>query len=122
MIQAKELRIGNYLDAAGETEIVTEIYEDYFYTKSCKSTWALIKPIPITKEWLIDFGCQYIDDHEYIIKDDLILENEYTDKGVWNFCTEHSWITEIKYIHQLQNLYFAITGKELIKQKPASNR
>ena len=41
--------------------------------------------------------------------------------GVILLCLENdsTYLRDIKYVHQLQNLYFALTGEELtIKQKP----
>ena len=118
MIQANELRIGNYImNYGGNNDF--EVSDEWML-----SNWDVIKyqPILITEEWLIDLGFEDIGGHEYQIDHDLIVENEYTENGFWNFVYGNAYITRIKSVHQLQNLYFAITGKELIKQKPASNR
>jgi len=125
MIQANELRIGNYyIDITDELRELSG-YELWQMTvKENKGNLGIMEyqPVPITQQRLIDLGFEDIGGHEYILGNALMLDNAYTDKGVWNFVYENSYITEFNYIHQLQNLYFAITGKELIKQKPASNR
>ena len=64
------------------------------------------KPIPLTEEWLLKFGFFKNDDLFYIGEIGL-----YLDGNIW-------WNKELingdcEYIHQLQNLYFALTGKEL---------
>ena len=125
MIQANELRIGNYyIDITDELRELSG-YELWQMTvKENKGNLGIMEyqPVPITQQRLIDLGFEDIGSYEYILGNALMLDNAYTDKGVWNFVYENSYITEFNYIHQLQNLYFAITGKELIKQKPASNR
>ncbi len=85
----------------------------------------LIQPIPITEEWLLRFG---FSDKEYkigYIGIDIKYETTITDfvltkpavLGVWqeNYTWEHVKyrFTELQYIHQLQNLYFSLTGQEL---------
>ena len=77
-----------------------------------------IKPIELTEDWLLGFG---------FVK----IGNSYKMKNFGRFIFTHIGITFrpagmldsllrtdlIKYVHQLQNLYFALTGEELtIKQ------
>jgi len=125
MIQANELRIGNYyIDITDELRELSG-YELWQMTvKENKGNLGIMEyqPVPITQQRLIDLGFEDIGSYEYQIDHDLIVENEYTENGFWNFVYGNAYITRIKSVHQLQNLYFAITGKELIKQKPASNR
>jgi len=84
------------------------------------------KPIRITPEWLIEFGCQKIKDNDYElsgahqnkfrIRYSSIAEEIHSfgiiyfdkPKDVYNF----TW--NIQYVHQLQNLFYALTGTELI--------
>lgn len=91
--------------------------------------WKFIEPIKLTEEWLLKFGAKKLDNKEE-------LDNHYhfgligssalyvcIDNGN-NFANEGKALYLIhgapygsfpcKYVHQLQNLYFAITGKELI--------
>jgi hypothetical protein len=78
-----------------------------------------ITPIPLTEEWLLKFGFNNINSKEYGIKCGscwMSLSNP-KDMGEWQDC--YCWIfdrfkfIELKYVHQLQNLYFALTGEEL---------
>jgi len=66
------------------------------------------KPILITEEWLLKFGFENDDDQRYF-KNGIYLI--LYDEG----CTIlHNQIhINYFYVHQLQNLYFALTGKEL---------
>ena len=113
MIAANELRIGNYVyDANNELTQVNSIvdgainyeldYGDCYFEN--------INPIPITEEWLLKLG---FEKHNYIFRKDgfqftfdkKIIPIKFYGGAIKN--------TNIKYIHQLQNLYFALTQKEL---------
>ena len=69
-------------------------------------------PIPLTEEWLVKLGFE---------RNDECLELEINDISlVWigyitlNFNGTYIILNnEIIYLHQLQNLYFALTGEEL---------
>ena len=132
---ARELRIGN-LTSMG---IVYLIEDDIFRVKnnegdSLKNTFADIKPIPLTKEWLLKFGFE----EKYIGKNESWYEIKYLSNEHDPIIT--SWVSilinvetcscvicdeypeeigantkrKIEYVHHLQNLYFALTGEELI--------
>jgi len=111
----KELRLGNYVmngrviidfDEKDWDCIVNRVFsrtpEDRYH------------PIPLTKECLLKLGFvanKYNDEFELY---PLVFDCEYTDKGEWNIRYEdHPLSTEIQHVHQLQNLYFALTGEEL---------
>lgn len=78
--------------------------------------------IPITHEWLLRLGWQYLQgrtDGE-LTKDAFKarLEIDYDEKGIkiksrYLGLDEYRYLDHIKYIHQLQNLYFFLEGVEL---------
>lgn len=121
-MKASSLRIGNLLMGSGDTPlIVTRIFnEDKVgtgkgdpYTVSGESPCLL--PIPLTEDWLLKFGFEE--------------KPKYSHPKYWKgnyFCNLNGEFytnnesyegetlsTNIKYVHQLQNLYFALTGEEL---------
>jgi len=128
-----ELRIGNLIyDYANRLITVTGIDSVFTTCKENHSKYLFddIQPIPLTEEWLKRFGFE-MDTHpnpfEYL--EEWFIETDdpksYTGKycefaitkekrGFW-YDHQHNSTEErkIKYIHQLQNLYFALTGKEL---------
>jgi len=132
MIQAKELRVGNLVRMfLGVTDSGAE-YSEFYFELNHFNYLARLEPIPITEEWLLKLG--FIEDSfEYIkiISPDGLLgirlnpyDVDFKEIGVCIFQKDDIGITEehenhyvfldsIKYIHQLQNLYFALTGKEL---------
>lgn len=106
-MESREVRIGNLFDNNGNVNTVTPgVIEALF--ESDKRSW--IQPIPLTEEWLLKFGFEiYEFDHkenQYRFKERLLVIR----KGV--FC-DYGTNVELKYVHQLQNLYFALTGEEL---------
>lgn len=75
-----------------------------------------IEPIPLTEEWLLKFGFEKIkSDYEEAESYDFYNENLYFNmanqsikiNGIYaiSFIPEH--------VHQLQNLYYALTNEEL---------
>ena len=118
-MRANELRIGNYIneDILGDS-IISSIHKNFIEVGIGHNIGAMtytlnytsIKPIQLTEEWLLDFGFE---------KDELgwfFKENDYCSFGL--FFKDNEWLfyisdTKIKYVHQLQNLYFALTNNEL---------
>ena len=122
-MKANELRIGNYVwdDYSGEM-IVSQIM---YSTESVwfRKTWTLpdgharcsdIKPIPLTDEWLLKFGFKK-EGFSYL-HNDLILHVFSNARLVSVPDEDGEWVNiqpPVQYVHQLQNLYFALTGEEL---------
>jgi hypothetical protein len=114
-MKASELRIGNFTTLG----VVYLIDQDVFRVvdnegDSFKNTWANIQPIPLSEKWLLKFGFETNDVRYWQISSFRLHINRY---GEWIFKVE-TFEQEIKYVHQLQNLYFALKGEELtIKNK-----
>ena len=80
------------------------------------------EPIPLTEEWLTKFGFEKDDVNTYIHYSLPSGTGIYFESGNdWNFndaniCGDYDECIHVKlpqYVHQLQNLYFSLTGKEL---------
>lgn len=107
-MKANELRVGNYTDKG----MVKSFYEHGIHVGMGKCyLFRDLNPIQITEEILLKCGFErsslendvfFIEPFECIVKED-----GYS--AYFRLC----WIADIRYLHQLQNLYFAITGKEL---------
>jgi hypothetical protein len=119
-MEAKELRIGNYINPLLDENEVAEICyiseNDFGYERISDKEYFQgnsIKLIPLIEEWLLKFGFTDLGYGEWE-KGDIILDNEYTDKGIWNISETVSHLSiDIKYVHQLQNIFFALTNEEL---------
>jgi hypothetical protein len=109
IMEAKELRISNlvHLIADGhenEPDLLIWELEDYeFYENKME----YIKPIPLTEEWL---GKCYFKFKELGLYN-FSISNHIVSKRI--FFTIDGYAKQIYYLHQLQNLYFALTGTEL---------
>ena len=122
-LKANELRIGNYLNGKQGHVIITEIRENNivkihdntssFYVGTC------LKPITLTEEWLIKFGFEWNGNKFLTIFTPCGKAFVYLEDNFFKFVNVTIEIP-IKYVHQLQNLYFALTGEEL-KLKNNSN-
>ncbi len=114
MIKANELRIGNYVVS---NSLVVEIKKSQFGNEIglCDGfiyAENLVKPILLTNKWIINLGFKYVGIGEFELKD-ILIDCEYTDKGEFYFILNGQVINSVYYVHQLQNLYFAVKNKEL---------
>ena len=114
-MKANELRIGNYLLTSKPefngirdypiTKILSEMID---YIDKCK---LLCAPIPLNEEWLSKCGFKY---HDGVFCE-LVFYAFKEDDGfrlVYK-CTGYDYGIIIQSLHQLQNLYFALTNEEL---------
>jgi hypothetical protein len=79
-----------------------------------------IEPIPVSEGILSDLGFEKVIDNrditgyvEYelcIGQDDIVVECE---DGVFKFFLGYCYLKHIEYVHQVQNLYYAVCGEEL---------
>ena len=120
MIAINDLRINNYVYYNNEhneigiiTKLITDIITDINYVGinnriDVHYLNKHINPIPLTEEWLLNFGYWKLDNKDI----------HFVTKGhtIWKcdnlfMCDKNGLI--IKSVHQLQNLYFALTKEEL---------
>ena len=122
-MKANELRIGNYLhtpDGIGQVSGV----QDMSVTEVDEVGYAIEQtpPIPLTEEWLNRFGFKnksnsgsayYLltsGDYGLGLQEGLTQE---TRGMYYYFMTNSDKSIKIESVHQLQNLYHALTGEEL---------
>ena len=114
-MEARELRIGNYIYdnevglkgefrvCAGDIKTIDDNQKEFDYSA-----------LPLTEEWLLKFG--FTEYGEWFSNDwfynglNVSLKHKKTTIGN----REETEIEHTKHVHQLQNLYFALTGEELI--------
>lgn len=104
-MKAEELRIGNWVkDENGPYQIKGEyLDEDNFPTIQ---TWE----IPLTEEWLLKFAFENWDKNKWVDLNSVLTLSKNGDNFSCLFNQRH---IDIFYVHQIQNLYFALTGHEL---------
>lgn len=113
MIKANELRIGSLVYVLYKVSIITSINESDVDSHDCKDIpIEELRPIPITEEWLVKLGFERWKKIDMIKKcGDFKIVFEEHDKPICFLQSER--MDDLKYIHQLQNLYFALTNEEL---------
>jgi hypothetical protein len=121
-MEAKELRIGNLLICDGETlHKVDHMTFHQMHFNNLHGRPERLSPIPITSEWLERFGLKKQDIYASYDFLDFGLSHSWDDNG-WHVYKGHNCMSVyIKYVHQLQNLYFALTGMELEIRKTITN-
>lgn len=133
---SNELRIGNLFNFKNEDHSEIAPIYSFNYNLSLISSGTpesnraypfngvTIEPIPLTEEWLLRFGFE-----KRVLTTQIGVFNEYSIYHDAFNLASIEWLDEeksaylcfegtqcgidIKYVHQLQNLYFALTGKEL---------
>ena len=128
-MKANELRIGNLLTFNGKIRTVDGVslvgcHKDeryilvelnYMYKEKVLLQIDKIDPTPLTEEWLLRFGFEKVGVN---YQKGWLLLWTFLKTGEVHFVlnepnSNKRHITEFKYVHQLQNLYFALTGEEL---------
>jgi hypothetical protein len=122
-MEANELRVGNWIiNPFGGKGTVESIHLDSVKLKESNSFVPLVhcKPIQLTDEILLKCGFKKGDEY-YLSPSDYSTEG-FVDMMCFNLkecefiidMSQYSgYSVSIKHLHQLQNLYFALTGKEL---------
>lgn len=105
-----ELRIGVIVDYDGPKPVTREDIRFLMF-----NIWD-VDGVPLTEEWLIKLGFEQPEKHTYFSKEireykDFIVD--YSDQSNDYFLCDTDVDTNIKYVHQLQNIYHALTGEEL---------
>ena len=111
-MKASEVRIGNWVKQPNgiiEVFTVSDSDDEGDINSYLEDE---IEPIPLTEEWLIKFRFRYMGSAPTLgineswncgnIKIEQLQSKDLVFHGL-----------QIKHVHQLQNLYFALTGEEL---------
>ncbi len=122
-MEAKDLRIGNLI-------LCKELFDDYSYRKVDEHIIVVdavtlrlgdfenkLIPIPLTEEWLVSCGFKR-DEYSLFVKEGFLFSLEFNQHNpvilsVMDYRSRPNKITSLSFVHQLQNLFFALTGEEL---------
>lgn len=110
----KELRIGNWVETYGTNgnpEKWVKIKVNVTHIITCSTSPNLFRPIKINVSCLKKFGFEKWT-YGPFSKGNFHLEYYGNGNASVDFGFRTPFI-ELKYVHQLQNLYFALTGEEL---------
>lgn len=122
----KELRVGNLVKGPAGNIYPCNVATMYKLANERSN----ISPIPLTEEWLKKFGFKNEGLKLHMKKNDAAVifflapvQHKTTEWFPWigrSFDTKeksHVILNAVKYVHQLQNLYFALTVTELTIQQ-----
>lgn len=126
MIQASELRIGNWVKgiALGQYHQIDlfffhEWYDHEYNDDDTMGDW--YEPVRLTPSILEKCGFkEFYNGTFWIITGELLINNDskFWWSNVWEANDNFGYETimpyqEVKYLHQLQNIYYSLTNKEL---------
>ena len=117
-MKATENRVGNWVMGNAPYQLdLNAMSLNASYLKMGKEPY--YTPIPLTEEWLFKFGyIKFIENStysslslvdEHVLKYTILVEHE---NNSFTFPNTYKPI-KLKHVHQLQNLYHALTGQEL---------
>jgi len=115
-MKSTELRIGNIIEffdsELGFSNIVVDADTiknvQYHNDDEFDNMDNYYNAIPLTEEWLVKFGFEKVNGYGYKIFGNWLQKED----GIFWYNVNGNFI-EIKSVHQLQNLYHALTGEEL---------
>ena len=131
-METTDLRIGNLVSYKNEDIVVVDaVSKDFILTHGqFKISTPNIEPVPLTEQWLLDFGFvkKHVDfrtqSNPTAYNGGILKLNDFTvylDKSEIEWAYRATVLDAPKYVHQLQNLYFALTQEELINKGIESN-
>ena len=131
-LQVSELRVGNWASICKVEYIHQNKPSDWHTVEMCLDflydidrDYLIARPIPLTEEWLEKFGLlkggNKYGNTFHVMNDDgfsakYTIEH-WTDEEAGIHKGKFHWVgiggAPLEYVHQFQNLYFALTGQEL---------
>ncbi len=115
-MEIKELRIGNYISPLGIGITKVEgfcIWDNLIQSSNfAERDIEDFEPIPLTEEWLLEFGLKKIEEYCFEL-DDIHVNTKRELMWITTKCKIELEFNIPNYIHELQNLYFALTEKEI---------
>lgn len=109
-MKAEEIRCGNWIFDGEQYQQITGIEQDRIHNKYGWCFLDIVEPIPLTPEILEKAGFEKVNHiHGYTF-----YSHEKSKICVYEHKTEYRGqsVYHVQFVHQLQNLYFALTSSE----------
>lgn len=110
-----EIRIGNYLLDSRDNDI-HKVSGNTIHSLQYDNS-EILKPIPLTEEWLLRFGFEQIGSTVYTNIGSIEIGTISNGKRFYIQIRSENVTLPIKSVHELQNLFFCLCGKELVLQE-----
>jgi hypothetical protein len=117
VLKPNNLRIGNLIEhkekgfikvSALSNNIIQ--YKDKYGISTDK--YSYFKAIPLTEEWLLNLEFRTEENYSFEL-DNISINTKRELMWVFTKCKNNVELELPKYVHELQNIYFALTGSEL---------
>jgi len=128
LISKNDFRVGNFFNGTYENEINNKIetvvceilgydpFSDYYWVENKEGIvdFRNFQKIHLTKKWLLKFGFTQEENGKFFKNDILSISIGECFYVFSNLGSGEARIkSNLKYVHELQNLYFGLTGHEL---------
>ena len=113
-MESMEFRLGNLVF---KEDCVHPVSFYDFYDGGADFVLYDYKPIPLTEDWMLRFGAEKeiyeegSDEYYLIIRRDKFSIIWESDDNV--YCDISENVFKLKYVHTMQNMYYALEGEEL---------
>jgi hypothetical protein len=126
-MKLNELRIGNYIKLMMNDEEFAMVQVTLNDLDAVDNKKGVYEPLPLKEDWLLKHGF-FVENFDYAIPISeckvvwLTLIPQDEECTAYSVCVtqtdkdeedQTAFLSDISYVHQVQNLYFALTGKEL---------
>lgn len=134
-MEAKDLRLGNYVNDYGMCCEVTHLMLSRLVEiNNSGKTCINLTAIPLTEDWLVRFGLikryeeNQFEDNGFTLDENGNKYYAWVDDGVFSLEIQtngeiwfelYSYYRHIEFVHELQNLYYALTKRELVLDSSA---
>lgn len=124
MIDAKDIMVGNWFEHNANwcfrspEDLKPFLFQweerDWYALGECTMSLDDVSPIPLSPDILEKCGFENVYENKWA--NDLV-EIQHYELGDWyellNGEERTNWTHQVKYVHQLQNLYYSLTNQEL---------
>ena len=116
-MKANELRFNNWVNFEYKGVSYGNVFIDKNYFSHYEKEDYIYKPIPLTEDWLVKFGFERTSYGRqfkgfHLEASSRVLATDVLSGFSWEQVVDKKYL-RILHVHQLQNLYFALTNEEL---------
>ena len=113
-MKAQDLRIGNKIFYRNKA--ITVNWQELKWIQEGNNNF---QPIPLTEEILLKCGFEFVRNNDepfyQLIKNGIVFNSDYlsVEDSIDCVISTVNSLVKFKYLHQLQNIFFALTNEEL---------
>jgi hypothetical protein len=117
-MKAQELRVGNlvWVDTGIYNRLptsITALSRELFRCKDGIFSTVKFEPIPVDEDWLLRFGFKKRNDKTFTYDRFILYFVSKYEFWYMNDRRTNVYFTKVEFVHELQNIIFAMNGEEL---------